>query len=135
MPISSDEIGKCAKKVAGGRWKVAGHQLCGAEASQVQRHRRHEADGLVCGEVTRAKRPRFTDVSSMGQGQHVHRGWHGSADSHPLGVIPALRGQRDGEVVLTCPALEGGKVPERDGQRTVIPLVDGAGSHDLQPGA
>src|ERR1700722_8568607 len=35
---------QCAKKVVGGRWKVTVHQFYGAEASQVQRHRRHEAD-------------------------------------------------------------------------------------------
>src|SRR5579859_5483592 len=32
-----------------------------------------------------------------------------------FGVIPAFRCQRDGQAVLTRPALEGGEVPQRDG--------------------
>ena len=108
--VDADLLGRdeqCAEQVVGGRWKVAGHQLRGAEAPQVQRHRRHEADGLVRGEVTLAQRPRFPDAPLMGQGQHVHRGRHGSADPHPLGVIPALRGQRDGEARMHLPSTRG----------------------------
>ena len=73
--VDTDLLGRdpqCAEKVVGGRWKVAGHQLRGAEASQVQRHRRHEAGGLVRGEITLAQRPRFPGVPAMGQGQYVH---------------------------------------------------------------
>jgi hypothetical protein len=71
----------------------------------------------------------------MGQGQHVYRGWHGSADPHPVGVLPAVPRQRDGQVVLTRSALQGREVPQGDGQRAVVPLVDRAFPHDFQPGA
>ena len=52
-----------------------------------------------------------------------------------LGMRPSFPSQLDGEVVIARPALDSREVPQDNGQRAVVALVDGAGSHDLQPGA
>src|SRR5260221_793128 len=63
-------------------------------------------------------------MALMGKDEHVHRSWHGSADSHPLSMFPSLLGKLQCEAVLTRPALECGEVPQSDGQGAVVALVE-----------